>query len=67
MKGLKKENVSQSFSVDWSQKWVPAILKYARRTKRKEIHKLLEGVIDKGNINTFLCWQLKYISQVVLV
>ena len=39
---MKKANLFRSFNLDWTQKWVPAIVAYARHSKRKEIAKLVQ-------------------------
>lgn len=39
---LKKSGLLRTFTSDWTQKWVPAILSYARKVKRKDVLKVIQ-------------------------
>ena len=40
---LKKPGLYRSFSTDWKQTWVPAVLEYCQRLKRKDVAALLKN------------------------
>lgn len=44
---LGKQGLQRSFCAEWSQKWVPAIIGYAKGLKRKDIRNLLKEM-EKG-------------------
>ena len=39
---LGKQGLLRSFTAEWTQKWVPAIINYSKILKRKDIKEILK-------------------------
>ena len=39
---LSKEGLFRTFSTDWTRKWMPSIIKYCKRLKRKDIKEIMK-------------------------
>lgn len=46
---LGKQALLRSFSAEWGQKWVPAIISYSRKLKRRDIQSTLKDM-EKGGL-----------------
>lgn len=44
---IGKQNLQRSFTKEWREKWVPAIITYAKRLKRKDVKDIIHD-IEKG-------------------
>ena len=47
---LGKQGLQRSFSNEWSQKWVPAIIVYCKGLKRKDIRDMIKE-LESGNFS----------------
>ena len=39
---LNKPDIYKSFTLEWKEKWVPAVITYGRKLKKKDIRTLLQ-------------------------
>lgn len=47
---INKPDVYKLFSLEWKEKWAPAVLTYSRKLKRKDILDVVKDCDDKeGN------------------
>ena len=56
---INRPDVYKSFALEWKEKWIPAVIMYARKLKRKDVHAILEkcdetdGTSSEGKVPNF--------------
>ncbi len=55
---LSKKELYSTFGVDWSQKWMPGIIGYAKTVKRRDIKEVVKNLSDcKFFLSTLVVFQ----------
>ena len=47
---INRPDIFKSFTLEWKEKWTPAILMYARKLKKKDIAALVKECDDREGI-----------------
>ena len=52
---INKPDIYKSFSLEWKDKWAPAILSYARKLKRREVVTIVRDYDSKEGVQLIFC------------